>query len=1128
MALSDDVYTASREASGSFPPELDALVDFIADDARPTCILEHLTSTVVYRNAAFDTFVATDPSTPGWFEGLLDAIHNSPVPKQRTTETLGIFASHIWSSKSIGTSWTAVFCHEHPPANTQYEPNPVAQVTAVAEATLPIVHPLRRQESDNTSTHSTSTTMSSLASSDMETPLEDLFVDWLLFADRTSDPWIDFLVNHNWESKAVGPVQSWPTMLRQIYTTILASREPRIIYWGNDMLMLYNEQARFVTGEMHPLALGEPFIKVWGIVVLTEIIKMIRTGAKRGKAVLQRDHEFILMRYGYPESCFFDVVLLPIPSPEGRFLGVVTEFTEVTEKVLQKHRREMSKALLQNILKVTDVSDLRQAFVRTVATDSKDISYAVVYSRSKSPAIQDTETFHLEAYHNIKDIGDNLPDEIVATLRGTTSDVVVLQQSKGTLPKEFAVSIPDIGLVDTAYVLPIVGLDGVHLSDIAILGLNPRRSVSPSVRQFAESIRDLLFKSFALCSLPLEQRQAQEFSQALSQQLETMTVKAEISERNFTRMLRDAPIGMCMHRSDGHCVYVNDILLELLGMSRANFFKAAEEGIAWREAVHDDDFEAVNQTWTAAIETGKPMSAEFRVKPNLIPNEVRWLEISAQQRHDQDGHLEYLYVWLRDVSSRKQLAEQKLADALETKRRSEIFIDMVSHEMRNPLGAILLLADGILSSLPCVSDPTQSSILTADARSSLVDVAANIQLCARHQKVIIDEVLTFSRLDSKLLVLAPEQIRPTETVQSVLKMVKAELDYDKIQGSMALQPSYTDLAVDNVLLDPGRLAQIILNFMTNAIKFTKNSDKRHIVISIGASRTQPSADDCQVTLIKPRGERVETAARRLSITEDPIGEDIYLIFSVRDTGCGLTETEMGHLFHRFSQASPKTYKQYGGSGLGLFISRELVELQGGQIGVHSEYGKGSTFAFYIKTARVEIPVEPPTAELAQTSISDHMRVVDGPTAQKPQTADLHVLVVEDNAINQKILAQQLRKTGCAKVHVADHGQDALELLSTTTFFKYVGIDQVPLSVILLDVEMPIMDGLTCARRIRELEQKHEIIRHVPIIGITANARVEQISACIEAGMDEVVTKPFRVMDLLPRMLALVDKHASVV
>ncbi|THW14673.1 hypothetical protein D6D23_09290 [Aureobasidium pullulans] len=1126
MALADDVYTASREASGSFPPELDALVDFIADDARPTCILEHLTSTVVYRNAAFDTFVATDPSTPGWFESLLDVLSNAPTPKQPSSGNIGIFASQLWSSKRVGASWIAIFTHQHAPDKVWLDVQP--HIPDVQESSRIPVIPLTRHESDNSSTRSTSTTLSSLANSDLDTPLEDLAVDWLLHTHPNLDPWIDFLIHHNWQNTVLGPLQSWSPILRQMYTTVLASREPRVLYWGNDLCMLYNECAKFVVGEMHPKPLGMPLADVWGLAVHTEILKMIHTGVKRGKPVCQRDYELILTRYGFPESCFFDLVFLPIPSPDGHFLGVCAEFTEITEKVLQKNRQLISKNILENVSKSTSLPDVWQAFVRTLEHNSKDVSFAAVYTRTKSPSIHGAGTFQLEAACNIEGLGAHLPRSISNALQTSANDVIVVQGKKDTLPKEFAVSISEVGSVDTAYVLPIVDLDGVHLSAVVVLGLNPRRSINPSVRQFTESIRDMLFKSVALFSLPSQQREARAISQALSQELESMTLKAEKSEQNFTRMLRDAPIGMCMHRRDGHCVYVNDILLELLGMSKVNFFKAAEEGNAWREAVHEDDFETFNQTWAAAIETGKPMGAEFRVKPALLPNEVRWLEVSAQQRRDQDGNLEYLYVWLRDISSRKQLAEQKLADALETKRRSEIFIDMVSHEMRNPLGAILLLADGILSSLPSVSDPAQSSILTAEARNSLVDVAANIQLCARHQKVIIDEVLTFSRLDSKLLILAPEKIRPTETVQSVLKMVKAELDYDKIQGSMALQPSYTDLAVDNVLLDPGRLAQIILNFMTNAIKFTKNSDKRHIVISIGASRTQPSADDCEVTLIEPRGERVETAARRLSITEDPIGEDIYLIFSVRDTGCGLTETEMGHLFHRFSQASPKTYKQYGGSGLGLFISRELVELQGGQIGVHSEHGKGSTFAFYIKTARVEITVEPPTAELAQTSISDHMRVVDGPTAQKPQTADLHVLVVEDNAINQKILAQQLRKTGCAKVHVADHGQDALELLSTTTFFKYVGIDQVPLSVILLDVEMPIMDGLTCARRIRELEQKHEIVRHVPIIGITANARVEQIAACIEAGMDEVVTKPFRVMDLLPRMLALVDKHASVV
>lgn len=124
--------------------------------------------------------------------------------------------------------------------------------------------------------------------------------------------------------------------------------------------------------------------------------------------------------------------------------------------------------------------------------------------------------------------------------------------------------------------------------------------------------------------------------------------------------------------------------------------------------------------------------------------------------------------------------------------------------MRNPLGAILLLADGILTSLPPVPEGDQASVLTPDLRHTLLDTAANIQLCAKHMKQIAEEVLTFSRLDSKLLILSPEKIRPLETVQSVLKMVKAELDYDRIQGSVEIQQSYIDLAIDNVLLDPGR------------------------------------------------------------------------------------------------------------------------------------------------------------------------------------------------------------------------------------------------------------------------------------------------------------------------------------
>lgn len=230
--------------------------------------------------------------------------------------------------------------------------------------------------------------------------------------------------------------------------------------------------------------------------------------------------------------------------------------------------------------------------------------------------------------------------------------------------------------------------------------------------------------------------------------------------------------------------------------------------------------------------------------------------------------------------------------------------------MRNPLSSILQLADNVLLSLPPSTGDDQPSVLTEDARHLLIDTAHTITLCAKHQKGIIDEVLTFSKLDSKLLVLAFERVQPPTIVESVLKMVKAELEHADIHGSMVIQQSYIDLAVDHVLLDPGRLSQVILNLLTNAIKFTQGSHERQITVSLAASRKRPTTEDCHVTLIEPRGNRPDDAQQQpISTYEGPVGEDVYLSFSVQDSGCGLTEDEIKHLFHRFSQASPKTYKQ---------------------------------------------------------------------------------------------------------------------------------------------------------------------------------------------------------------------------
>lgn len=254
------------------------------------------------------------------------------------------------------------------------------------------------------------------------------------------------------------------------------------------------------------------------------------------------------------------------------------------------------------------------------------------------------------------------------------------------------------------------------------------------------------------------------------------------------------------------------------------------------------------------------------------------------------------------------------------------------------------------------------------------------------------------------------------------------------------------------------------------------------------------------------------------------GEDVYLQFDVCDTGKGLTAEEMSNLFRRFSQASAKTYSQYGGSGLGLFISRELTELQGGQIGVYSVPGHGSTFAFYIKARRYkpETADEPPFEAESITGVQPvhaaaltyeknalpdiHPHPCAEPSISNPQVpSDLHILLVEDNLINQKVTANQLRKAGCT-VHIANHGVECLSFLETSCYWRpndaatSATTTLTSLSVILLDQEMPVMDGLTCVRKIREWQEEGKLHGHVPVIACTGNARREQVASSLEAGM----------------------------
>ncbi|KAK8055106.1 hypothetical protein PG993_000333 [Apiospora rasikravindrae] len=634
--------------------------------------------------------------------------------------------------------------------------------------------------------------------------------------------------------------------------------------------------------------------------------------------------------------------------------------------------------------------------------------------------------------------------------------------------------------------------------------------------------------------------------------------RARASERKFTRFALLAPVAIIVIDTKRRITYCNNRFFEMSDHPPTDEFKKMD----WHNFVFEEDYHIVDRQWATLISDQELKQAIFRLQRTWadgdgVSRQV-WVESSVIPEFEDDGTVASYLCVMTDISRFKwaeQVQKTRTEEALAAKRKHENFIDMTSHEMRNPLSAIIQSADSTIDSLKVVMSMVFQShsgddriVQQTDAEiKQCLDSLHTIVSCSLHQKRVVDDILTLSKMDSNLMAIAPVRVEPTQVISEAVHMFELECKKDGIDLIFIEDPSVRQMRAEYVMMDPSRTLQVLINLLTNAIKFTRDRPTRRIVVRLGASAEPPSSDSSSGISY------AATTTESTNLVENSewgLGRPVYMWVSCLDTGCGMSSAEQGKLFTRFTQATPRTHIRYGGSGLGLFISKKLTELQGGSIGVRSQPDVGSTFTFFVAT-RIAPPPTPVKSSAAKDAPLKWPGSMESDTRR--EIGHLSVLIVEDNLVNvssartlcrrqpvlhglwlttaqQKVLSQQLRKAGC-QVHVSNHGAEALEFLRKTSYWAAARagdskpaslLPPLDLSVILMDIEMPVMDGLECTRKIRECQESGEIIGHIPIMAVSANARSEQVSMARDAGMDDAISKPFRIPELMIKLETLVS------
>ncbi|MDX2502123.1 MAG: response regulator [Deltaproteobacteria bacterium] len=502
----------------------------------------------------------------------------------------------------------------------------------------------------------------------------------------------------------------------------------------------------------------------------------------------------------------------------------------------------------------------------------------------------------------------------------------------------------------------------------------------------------------------------------LQEEVDARTVEL----RKLSQATENSPASVVVTDKNGTIEYVNQTFSEITGYS-------AEKAIGknprlLKSGIHPNSF--YKNLWDTIL-SGKTWQGEFRNQKKT--GEKFWESASISAINNEDGDITHFVAVKQDITERKRMEQDILSakeKAEEATRAKSDFLANMSHEIRTPMNAVIGMS---------------YLALQTDLNAKQQDYLSKIQSSANSLLGIINDILDFSKIEAGKLDMESVEFNLDDVLDNLANLVTV-----KAQEKENLEVLFaTDQEVPRFLVgDPLRLGQVLINLANNAVKFTESGE---IVVS-----TELSMD-------------AET--------------DLKIKFSVKDTGIGLSEDQIGKLFQSFSQADTSTTRKFGGTGLGLTISKRLVTMMGGEIWVDSEPGQGTTFSFTAKFG------------YGKGTVKKHL-------VPSSDLNGMNVLVVDDSAASRDIL-QDMLESFSFKVTLAASAEEGLEEI-----FR-ADSDQ-PYELVIMDWKMPGMDGLEASGQIKN----HQTLSRIPaIILVTAYGREQLMRQAGQIGLDGFLIKP---------------------